>query len=123
MKFRFARKHLLSVFFFLTIFAAFSQQSIVDANVITNFNNALKLYNSKAYTAAQKTFEKVYKKAEKNSALKADASYYNAMCAIKLNQTNADKKVLAFVEENPTSNKKNKVFFIVGNHYFANKKA
>ncbi|MGK0325058.1 MAG: tetratricopeptide (TPR) repeat protein, partial [Polaribacter sp.] len=123
MKFRFARKHFLSVFFFLTIFAAFSQQSIVDANVITNFNNALKLYNSKAYAAAQKTFENVYKKAEKNSALKADASYYNAMCAIKLNQTNADKKVLAFVEENPTSNKKNKVFFIVGNHYFANKKA
>ena len=107
MKFRFARKHLLSVFFFLTVFAVFSQQSIVDANVITNFNNALKLYNSKTYAAAQKTFERVYKKAKKNSALKADASYYNAMCAIKLNQTNADKKVLTFVEENPTSNKKN----------------
>jgi len=123
MKFRFARKHLLSVFFFLTVFAVFSQQSIVDANVITNFNNALKLYNNKAYAAAQKTFEKVYQKAEGNSALRTDASYYNAMCAVKLNQTNADKKVLTFVEENPTSNKKNKIFFNVGNYYFANKKA
>ena len=45
------------------------------------------------------------------------------MCAIRLNQTNADKKVLTFVEENPTSNKKNKAFFNVGNYYFANKKA
>jgi tetratricopeptide (TPR) repeat protein len=123
MKFRFARKHLLSVFFFLTVFAVFSQQSIVDANVITRFNNAIKLYNSKVYVSAQKTFEKVYEKAAKNSTLKADASYYNAMCAIKLNQTNADKEVLAFVEENPTSIKKNKIFFNVGNYYFANKKA
>ena len=123
MKLRFAKKHLFSAFFFLAAFAVFSQQSIVDANVITNFNNALKLYNNKAYAAAQKTFEKAHENAQKNSALRADASYYNAMCAVKLNQTNADKKVLAFVEENPTSNKKNKMFFNVGNYYFANKKA
>lgn len=123
MKFRFAKKHLLSAFFFLTAFAVFSQQSIFDASVITNFNNALKLYNNKAYAAAQKTFEKAHENAQKNSALRADASYYNTMCAVKLNQTNADKKVLAFVEENPTSNKKNKMFFNVGNYYFANKKA
>ena len=123
MKFRFSKKHLLSVFIILTTFATFSQQSIVDANVITNFNNALKLYNNKAYAAAQKTFVKVHNEAEKNSSLKTDASYYDAMCAIKLKQTNADKKVLAFVEDNPTSNKKNTIFFNVGNYYFANKKA
>jgi tetratricopeptide (TPR) repeat protein len=123
MKFRFVKKHLLSAFFFLTAFAVFSQQSIVDASVITNFNNALKLYNNKAYAAAQKIFEKAHENAQKNSALNADASYYNALCAVKLNQTNADKKVLAFVEENPASNKKNKLFFTVGNYYFANKKA
>ncbi len=123
MKFRFSKKHLLSVFIILTTLASFSQQSIVDANVITNFNNAVKLYNNKAYAAAQKTFEKVHNEAEQNSSLKTDASYYDAMCAIKLKQTNADKKVLAFVEDNPTSNKKNTIFFNVGNYYFANKKA
>jgi len=104
MKFRFVKKHLLSAFFFLTTFAVFSQQSVVDANVRTNFNNALKLYNNKAYAAAQKTFEKAHENAQKNSSLKVDASYYNALCAVKLNQTSADKKVLAFVEENPASN-------------------
>jgi len=123
MKFRFVIKHFLSSLFFLTAFAVFSQQSIVDVNKTANFNTGLKLYNNKAYAAAQKIFEKVEKKTKINSALKADASYYNAICAVKLNQTNADKKVLTFVEENPTSNKKNKIFFIVGNYYFANKKA
>jgi tetratricopeptide (TPR) repeat protein len=123
MKFRFVKKQFLLLFFLLFSIIGFSQQSIVDTSVITNFNNALKLYNNKAYAAAQKTFENVVENAEKSSNLKSDASYYDAMCAVKLNQTGADKKVLDFVEENPTSNKKNKAFFNVANYYFANKKA
>lgn len=123
MKFRFVKKHFLSAFFIFTAFIVYSQQSIADASVITDYNNALKLYNNKAYAAAQKTFEKVQKNAQKSSSIKANASYYDAMCAVKLNQTNADEKVLSFVEENPTSNKKNKAFFNVANYYFANKKA
>lgn len=123
MKFRFLKKHFLSVFLILTTFFAFSQQSNVGANVLTNFNHALELYSNKAYGAAQKTFKKVAKEAEKNSSLKADAYYHDAMCAIKLNQTNADEKVLTFAEENPSSNKKNKIYFNVANYYFANKRA
>ena len=123
MNFRFYKKQiLLLIFFFITI-SLFSQQSIIDANVLADYNNALKLYNNKAYAAAQKTFLEISKTAVNSSNLKSDASYFEAMCAIKLNETGADKKVLKFVEENPTSNKKNKAFFNVGNYYFANKKA
>ena len=86
MKFRFAKKHFLSVLFILTAFCIYSQQSILDASVVTDFNNGLKLYNNKAYAAAQKTFEKVINNAQQNSSLKSDASYYDAMCAVKLNQ-------------------------------------
>lgn len=123
MKLRFYRKFILLFIFFILSNNIVAQKSIIDTSTITDFNNALKLYNNKAYGAAQKTFEKVKKRAVQSSNLQADASYYDAMCAIKLNQTNADEKVLNFVEENPTSNKKNKAFFNVGNYYFANKKA
>lgn len=123
MKFGFIRKLFLMFVLFITPFAIFSQQTVVDASAVTDFNNALKLYNNKAYAAAQKIFEKAQLNAQPTSGLKADASYYDAMCAVKLNQTNADEKVLTFVEENPTSNKKNKAFFNVANYYFANKKA
>ncbi|AUC86753.1 hypothetical protein CW731_14540 [Polaribacter sp. ALD11] len=102
---------------------SFSQQTIADATDLTAYNNGLNLYNTKAYAAAQKTFEKVSKDASIGSNLKADASYYEAMCAVKLNQPDADKKVLSFVEENPNSSKKNTAFFTVANYYFANKKA
>ncbi|QTD39365.1 tetratricopeptide repeat protein [Polaribacter batillariae] len=100
-----------------------SQQTIANTSILKDYNNALKLYNNKAYAAAQKTFDKVIKKANIGSNLKTDATYFEAMCAIKLNQTGADKKVLSFVEEYPNSNKKNVAFFNVGNYYFANKKA
>ena len=123
MKIRFVKKHFLMISCFLTAFTVFSQQTIADVNVTTDFNNALVLYNNKAYAAAQKIFEKTKVDAATSSSLKADASYYDAMCAVKLNQTNADQKVLDFVAENPTSNKKNKAFFNVANYYFANKKA
>ncbi|MEN8835844.1 MAG: tetratricopeptide repeat protein, partial [Polaribacter sp.] len=80
-------------------------------------------YQNKAYRAAQKIFTIVENSSSPKSNLMADASYFNAMCGIKLNQTDADKKVLTFVENYPASNKKNKAFFNVANYYFANKKA
>ncbi len=123
MKIRFMAKQVLFLFFFTITSVVFSQQSIIDVNAEANFNDALKLYNNKAYAAAQKTFAIVENSASPKSTLMADASYYNAMCGIKLNQTDADKKVLSFVENYPASNKKNKAFFKVGNYYFANKKA
>jgi tetratricopeptide (TPR) repeat protein len=123
MKFFLSKLFLACSLFLLPFSTTFAQQSYIDATVLTNFNDALKLYNNKAYAAAQKTFEMVAKTAANNSNLKSDASYFEAMCAVKLNQTDADKKVLKFVEENPTSIKKNKAFFNVGNYYFANKRA
>ncbi|WP_246034842.1 tetratricopeptide repeat protein [Polaribacter aestuariivivens] len=117
------KKIFLSFFVFLISFTMFSQQTVADTNILKEYNDALKLYNSKAYAAAQNTFKTVLNNAVIGSNLKTDATYYEAMCAIKLNQTNADKKVLSFVEEYPNSNKKNVSFFNVGNYYFANKKA
>jgi TolA-binding protein len=98
-----------------------AQQTEMNANSFTAYNHAVKLYNNKAYAAAQKTFNEVAQKTAKNSNLKSDSEYYTAMCAIKLNQTEADKMVLSFVENNPNSNKKEKDFLNVGNYYFSNK--
>ena len=123
MKYRFLTKLILSFCFSFVAINTVAQQTIADITDLTAYNNALKLYNTKAYAAAQKTFNKVSEDASIGSNLKADASYYEAMCAIKLNQPDADKKILAFVEENPNSSKKNTAFFKIANYYFANKRA
>lgn len=122
MKNKFITKQVLYILLLNIPFVLFSQQSIVHTNATSDFNSGVKLYENKVYAAAQQAFEKVIHTAKNKSSLKADASYYNAMCAIKLNEVNADKKIIAFVDEYPSSNKRNKAFFNVGNYYFANRK-
>lgn len=123
MKPQFFHRRLTTLFFTILSISVFAQQSEIDINLLADYNHAVKLFNSKAYAAAQKTFTEVSENAEDRMRLKADADYYDAMCAIRLNQTDADKKVLSFVENHPNSNKKDKAYFNVGNYYFANKRA
>ena len=121
-----------NIFFYLFILLLFSsintievfgQQTAVNFNIEVNYNHALKLFNSKAYKGAQEYFSNVSENATNQTRLKENADYYEAMCAIRLHQKNADQKVLTFADTYPNSVKKNKAFFNVGNYYFANKKA
>ena len=104
-------------------FQVFGQQTAINFNIEANYNHALKLFNSKAYRSAQQYFGKVAKVANTKTRIKENADYFEAICAIRLDQKDADKKVLTFAETYPNSIKKNKAFFNVGNYYFANKKA
>ena len=116
-------KNKIVIFLFIvSFFSGFSQQSYVNTSTLTAYNNALQLYYNNAYPAAQKIFKQVHKESVGNSYVKADAAYYEAMCAVKLQQPEADTKVLRFVEEYPNSAKKNSAYFNVANYYFANKK-
>lgn len=123
MKFRFLRYCLTGLLLVIPSLFVSGQQSDIDVNVFNEYNHAVKLYNDKAYAAAQKNFVEVSKKLKDETNLKAEAEYYNAICAIKLNQADADKKVLGFVQKYPNSTKKDKAYMLVGNYYFANKRA
>ena len=123
MNIRFYKKFAFIALISFSSTAVSAQQTEITTNNIADYNNAIKLYNNKAYAAAQELFKEVTLKNDNAAILKSDAEYYTALCAIKLNQVEADKMVLDFVENNPNSNKKEKAFLNVGNYYFANKKA
>ena len=110
---------------FLIVFSTtiIAQESAINSEITSDYHKAIKLYNNKAYAAAQELFVEVSQKSGDHKNSKADADYYDAMCAIKLIQDNGNDKVLAFVENHPYSNKKEKAFLNVGNYYFANRKA
>lgn len=113
--------YLLFIIAFSTTIVA--QESAINSAITANYHKAVKLYNNKAYAAAQSLFIEVSKNANIHENKKSEADYYDAMCAIKLIQDDANDKVLAFVENYPYSNKKEKAFLNVGNYYFANRKA
>lgn len=123
MRFNFFKKSCF-LFLFLTFSAVvMAQESAINIDLQANFHKAMRLYNNKAYAASQELFRDVSKSLNKHHNLKADADYYDAMCAIKLQQDDADDRVMAFVENHPYNNKKEKAFLNVGNYYFANRKA
>ncbi len=99
----------------------FSQQSAAYTSELVEYQKALSLYNSKQYLAAQSLFDKVENTA-KDEVLKSDCAYYIANCAVRLNQQNADDLIEQFVEEYPTSTKRNTAFMDVADYYFENSK-
>lgn len=96
-----------------------AQQSKIFTDDLAIYNQAIDLYQEDQYLASQRLFEKVLD-ASMDEVIKGNASYYIANCAVRLNQRNADALVENFVEEYPTSTKKNSAVIDVANYYFDN---
>ncbi|MFT5248732.1 MAG: TolA-binding protein [bacterium] len=115
------QKKLVFIFIFLFTINSFSQQTAVYTNDLVDFNSAYELYNDHQYLAAQSLFSDVIKKSTDEN-IKSNCSYYIAISAIKLNQQNADHLMEQFVEEYPTSIKRNSAYINVADYYFGNSK-
>jgi len=100
-------------------FIGFSQQSAVYTNDFADYNKALDLYNNHQYKAAQTLFKEVKSNA-KTTSLESDCAYYVANCAVRLNQSNADELMEDFVQNYPSSTKRNSAYINVANYYFEN---
>ncbi len=114
----------ITVFFILIIglnFTAIAQQTEVHTSHLVDYQKALSLYNNNQYLAAQSLFKNIRKHADSDE-VKSNCDYFVANCAVRLNQQNADKLVEDFVENHPTSTKRNTAFIDVANYYFTNGK-
>jgi len=114
------RKQLSLVLLLCTIIG-FAQKSAVYTSELKDYQKALTLYNNKQYKAAQSLFDDIKYETD-DAVLKSDCSYYIANCAVRLNQRNADDLITEFVEEYPTSTKRNTAFLDVADYYFENSK-
>ena len=102
-------------------YGVFAQQSATYTSDLVDFQKALSLYNSKQYLAAQSLFDKIQDTAN-DEVVKSDCAYYIANCAVRLNQQNADDLIQSFVNDYPTSTKRNTAFMDVADYYFENSK-
>ncbi|MFK7781943.1 tetratricopeptide repeat protein [Psychroserpens sp.] len=98
-----------------------AQQSATYTSDLVDYQKAITLYNNKQYQAAQSLFETI-KDDAKTDTLESDCAYYIANCAVRLNQQNADDLIQDFVDNYPTSTKRNTAFLDVADYYFANGK-
>jgi len=100
-----------------TVFVGISQETKIYTHDQKRFQDALALYNNEQYQAAQSIFAKVKENTD-NLETKANSAYYEANAAVRLNQLGADRLMESFVENYPTSTKRNSAFVDVAEYYF-----
>ncbi len=107
--------------FFLFFIAGLSnvsgQQSAIYTNNLSEFDNAILLFKNRQYQSAQILFDKV-KQDNTAQDVQAECAYYIGICAIHLNQNNADELMEKFVSDYPTSSKQNQAYIEVAQYYF-----
>ncbi|MEM9000456.1 MAG: tetratricopeptide repeat protein [Bacteroidota bacterium] len=110
----------ITVFFFLCIVFFISvraQKTQIYTHSDKAYQDALTLYNSQQYQAAQTIFGQVRSTTD-DYGIEANSAYYAANAAIRLNQRGADKEMEEFVDRYPTSTKRNSAFLDVADYYF-----
>ena len=108
---------LILLFFVSGISVVSGQQSEIYTHNLSDFDNAVVLFKNKQYLSSQILFERI-KQETKNQDTQADCAYYIGICAIRLNQTNADELIERFVTDYPTSSKQNQAYIEVAQYYF-----
>src|SRR5688572_11184164 len=111
------KKTAVILYFVGSIFYGTAQESKVYTHGQKDYQEALALYNNKQYQAAQTIFESV-KNNTRDVETQANSAYYAANSAIRLNQLGADKLMEDFVENYPTSTKRNSAYMDVASYYF-----
>ncbi|WP_396181078.1 tetratricopeptide repeat protein, partial [Flavobacterium sp.] len=95
-----------------------AQQSAIYLNQNLEYHKAIQLYKEKQFQAAQILFERV-KNTTQSEEILSDCDYFIANCGIKTNQQDADTLMESFIENHPTSTKRNLAYFEVAQYYFA----
>jgi len=112
------KKVVIPLFIFLITCLLSAQETAIHTNYLKDYNHALELYQNKIYVAAQQQFTEIKSQFDDSSELKANCEYYAANCAVRLGLSNSDKLMQNFVDNYPTSTKRNSAFIDVANYYF-----
>ncbi|MGB6269442.1 MAG: tetratricopeptide repeat protein [Olleya sp.] len=115
------KKQLTFLITLVFCFQLIGQESAVYTSSLGDYQKALQLYNSQQYLASQNLFTQI-KKTSDDENIQSNCAFYIANAAIRLNQQNADLLMERFVEDYPTSTKRNTAFLDVAEYYFTNGK-
>lgn len=113
----------LPFIFLLTGFAASAQQTRVYTEPDKVFKEAQQLYREGKFAVSMQLFRQTiddisYFQETNRSLVNTDAHYYYVMCALKLQNEDAEKKALAFLKEFNNYAREQLVSFQLGRYYF-----
>ena len=110
-----------SILIFCLSFSLYAQKTEAYNRPNKDYLMALSLFELGSYASAQSLFDNLQLQS-KNPHIVSDAAYYFTVCAIRLNQQQAEQYCERFLERYPTSPRKNTIYLDAGDYYFANAK-
>lgn len=112
----------LTIIFCISSSVLFAQKTTIYQSVDKDIQNAKELYRKGNYISALQQFETIEKGTSSDSEIHSEAVFFKSLCALRLDNGNAEELISAFVKEYPESPYKNKAWFELGNNQFEYKK-
>jgi len=118
-------KKIIAAVFCLTLLsgigAVYGQKTSNYGKPIAEYRDAVELFNKEKYGAAQEKFKQLLATKDYPVELRANAEYYQAVCALQLFNADAENLMMAFIKDYPENPKVNRGYFELADYYFKNK--
>ena len=99
-----------------------AQQTVYYQSASQDILKAKELYSVRNYISAFKQFDQIAVKSNDNSVVRAEAMYYKALCGLKLDNGNAEEKIIEFADQFSESSFRNSALFELAVYQFDKKK-
>ena len=108
---------ILFTLFFCGTFSVSAQKSSIYNSNLKEYETAVSLFNAGQFGNAKLVFDRL-NSSSLHPELQSDLMYYTAICAIRERQPNAGVLMERFINNYPTSTKKNTSYLEIGHFYF-----
>lgn len=112
---------LFAVFVFFS-FALYPQKPIIYDSPAYEYNLAIELFEKEKYGSAQQYFRQVYENENSAEEVKINSYFYMGVCAIYLNNNDADFLLRSFVRHYPVHANVVQAYLHLGKFYYDQKK-
>ncbi|MCK9616662.1 MAG: tetratricopeptide repeat protein [Lentimicrobiaceae bacterium] len=115
----------LSLLFFIILCntgKVFSQNTASELQPYADYRLAKEMFSVQKFGAAQALFENVMQSIpDKEDAIRIDAEYYAAFCALELLHPDAEYRMIEFITYHPDNNNTKVAYFQLGKFYYSQK--
>lgn len=104
----------------ITIWAsvAFAQDQLSRGRLDNLYKKGLELVNHANYGAAREVFTQFLQQATSTDTRRAEAEYYQAYCALNLSHSDAEKLLVAFVDNHPANPRSKTAYLDLANYFY-----
>ncbi len=120
---RFTKRFATLAFLVVTLSQSLAQQTEIYTHPNERYDRARALFDKEQFVQAQIVFDElVNREQDVHSEVRIDASYYSTICALELQQRNAEEQVVEFVRSHPASPRVDEITLHAARHYFGRRK-